>query len=241
MIEPDAEPVDHVECGSGGEEAAVEYEVLSGMSAADQARFLGRCSLQHHLRGDVVLREGDAGETFHLIESGRVSLHVATHTGETAMLSVLSAGQAFGEMALVGPRPRTATVVALEDLATRVMSRALFDELRRTHPGVDRLLVDILASRVDRLSRELTEALYLPVELRLARRLLALASVYRGDGEEVVLPLTQQDVAELVGATRPTVNLELNALADAGLLRLTRGRITIVDEPGLRQRAAGDG
>jgi CRP-like cAMP-binding protein len=119
------------------------------------------------------------------------------------------------------------------------MSERLFNELRRAHPAVDRLLIDILASRVDRLSRELTEALYLPVDLRLARRLLALASVYRDGDAPIVIPLTQQNIAELVGATRPTTNLELNALADAGALQLARGRVNILDIGLLRKRAEG--
>ncbi len=217
----------------------MDYEVLSSLTPADRAHVLGRCAEQHYARGDAIVREGEPGEKFHLIESGRVSLHVATHTGDSAMLSVLSPGQAFGEMALVGARRRTATAIALEDVTTRAMNRSLFDELRRTHPAVDRWLVDILASRVDRLSRELTEALYLPVDVRLARRLLNLSTVYRDGDAPAVIPLTQQDIAELVGATRPTVNLELNALADAGALRLERGRITIVDIAALHERAGG--
>lgn len=216
----------------------MDFEVLSSLSPEQREHILKRCSLQHYQRGDVILHEGDPGDQFHLIESGRVSLHVATHTGDSAMLSVLRAGQAFGEMALVGDRHRTATVIALEPVTTRVMSRALFEELRRSQPAVDRLLVEILASRVDRLSRELTEALYLPVEVRLARRLLALSGVYRTD-DDIVIPLTQQEVSELVGATRPTINLELNNLADAGAVKLERGRIKIVDLAALRERAEG--
>ena len=217
----------------------MEYEVLSNLNDTDRAHVLQRCTSRDFARGDVILREGEPGEHFHLIESGRVSLHVATLTGETAMLSLLRAGQAFGELALVGDRPRTATVVALEQVRILAMSRAVFDELRRDHPVVDRMLVEILASRVDRLSRELTEALYLPVEVRLARRLLALAAVYRSEAGPVVLPLTQQDIAELVGATRPTTNLELNILAESGIVQLARGRVTILDERALRERASG--
>jgi CRP/FNR family cyclic AMP-dependent transcriptional regulator len=217
----------------------VDFEVLESLPPAERERFLARCQVETFARGDVIMREGDHGEHFHLIETGRVSLHVTTPEGEIAMLSVLGAGQAYGEMALVGARLRTATVVALEDVRTRVLSRDLFEELRQHYPGVDRLLVDILASRVDRLSRELTEALYLPVEVRLARRLLALANVYRHGPGPVVVPLTQQDIAELAGAARPTVNLMLNDLAEAGVVRLERGRVTILDERALQQRAMG--
>jgi CRP/FNR family transcriptional regulator, cyclic AMP receptor protein len=174
-----------------------------------------------------------------LIESGRVALRITTPAGEVSTLSILVAGQAFGEMALVGNRPRTATAVALEPVTTLSMSRQLFTTLRQRYPAVNELLIDILASRVDRLSRQVAEASYLPVDARLARRLLTLAAVYRAGSGPAVLPVTQQDLAGLVGATRPTINVELNRLATNNLVRLRRGQITVLDEPGLHELAAG--
>jgi CRP/FNR family cyclic AMP-dependent transcriptional regulator len=218
----------------------VEYEVLESLPTAEREQILSRCSTQRFEAGAVLVQEGEHGDAFYLIESGRISLRVSTPAGEVSTLSVLGAGQAFGEMALVGDRPRTATAIALEPVTTRTMSRELFGALRRRHPGVDSLLVDILASRVDRLSRQLAEALYLPVEVRLARRLLALAGVYREKPGSVVVPLTQEDIAGIVGTTRPTANQMLKRLAAAGVIELSRGRITVVDERSLAQRAAGN-
>jgi CRP/FNR family cyclic AMP-dependent transcriptional regulator len=189
--------------------------------------------------GELICVEGEVGEDFHLIEAGRVALRIASPAGDITTLSILGRGQAFGEMALVGNRPRTATGVSLERVTTRIMSRQLFTTLRQQHPGVSERLIDILASRVDRLSRQLAEASYLPVDTRLARRLLMLADVYRDGSGAVVLPLTQQDLAGLTGATRPTINVELNRLAAKHLVRLSRGHVTILDEPGLDRLAAG--
>jgi CRP/FNR family transcriptional regulator, cyclic AMP receptor protein len=218
----------------------VAYEVLQSLPPAEREQVLAQCPTQRFHPGDAIVHEGEPGEVFYLIESGRVGLRITTPAGEVSTLSVLGAGQAFGEMALIGRRTRTAAAIALEPVTTRAMSRELFDSLRRRHPGLDGVLVDILASRVDRLSRQLAEALYLPVDVRLARRLLALVGVYRDSGAgPVVVPLTQEDIAGIVGATRPTVNQMLQRLVADDIIELGRGRITVVDERGLASRAAG--
>lgn len=211
--------------------------MLDSIPAVDRAALLDRCPVRSFRSGDIIVTEGETGDDFYLIEAGRVALRITTPAGEISTLSVLSAGQSFGEMALVAPRRRTATAVALEPVTTKVMSRRVFESLRLKYAGVDRILVDILASRVDRLSRQLAEALYLPVDVRLARRLLALAEVYRSAAGPVVLPLTQEDIAGIVGASRPTVNQILNRLADAKAVELRRGRVTVLDERALHTLA----
>lgn len=110
--------------------------------------------------------------------------------------------------------------------------------VRARHPGVDRMLVEILAVRVRRLSAHLVEALHVPVDRRVVRRLLALCRQY-GDGLDatVSLPLTQTELAELAGATRPTVNKVLRALQDGGAIALARGRIEVLDREALRRAA----
>jgi CRP-like cAMP-binding protein len=218
----------------------VDFEVLGDLSVAEQKLVLAQCVERQFSRGDTVVGEGDVGEEFFLIVSGRVALRVTTPAGEAVTLSVLGAGQAFGEMALVGNRRRTATAIALEPLTALAMSTASFESLRRRHPAVDRLLLDILASRVDRLSRELSEALYVPVETRLARRLLALGGIYRTPRGPTVLPLTQEDIAGIVGTSRPTVNQMLKRMANDGIVELGRGTVRIVDAARLRELADAD-
>lgn len=215
--------------------------MLASVPSAERASLLSQCVVRRHDTGELIVVEGEAGEDFYLIESGRVALRITTPDGDVNTLSILVAGQAFGEMALVGNRPRTATAVALEPVTTQSMSRQAFAMLRQQHPAVNELLIDILASRVDRLSRQIAEASYLPVDVRLARRLLTLAAVYHEGPGQAVLPITQQDLAGLVGATRPTINVELNRLAANNLVRLRRGLITILDARGLRELARSRG
>jgi CRP-like cAMP-binding protein len=128
-------------------------------------------------------------------------------------------------------------VVALEDTETLALRREQFERLRVQHPGIDRMLVEILAARVRRLSAHLIEALYVPVDKRVVRRLLVLCRQYGDGGAKVSVPLTQSELAEMAGATRPTVNKVLRTLEDAHVIVLSRGSVQVLDRAALRRHA----
>lgn len=219
----------------------MHWDLLSGLPDADRARVLAAMRPRRHARGRTVFREGDPGDCVHFIESGHAVVRVSTPAGERATLALLGPGQAFGEMALLRrSATRTAEVGALDDLATLALPRAVFLELCERYPAVERLLVGLLASRVDRLTRHLLEVSHLPVEGRVIRRLLEVARTHGGLGAppSTTLPLTQQDVADLAATTRPTVNAVLRELQAAGLLELTRGAVHLRDPAGLARRAS---
>lgn len=108
-------------------------------------------------------------------------------------------------------------------------------ELRTSHPAVDRLLIDVLAQRVRRLSDQLVEALYSPVEARVARRLLHAAERWGGAIDGTVVPLTQEDLAGMAGTTRPTVSRVVGQFVEMGLVTVSRGRVALVDTAGLKE------
>lgn len=190
-------------------------------------------------RDEVLFHEGDPGDQLLVIEKGRVAIRITTSLGDVATVTILGRGDVFGEQALLDPESRrTATAIALEPVEVRALHRDRFADLRRRHPSVDRMLVELLAGQVRRLSASLVEALYLPVERRVLRRLAELTDLYDEGAVPVVIPLRQDDVASLVGTTRPTVNRVLQSLVEAGLLRLSRGRIEVCDPSGLDRRAA---
>ena len=142
----------------------------------------------------------------------------------------------FGELALLQEHhTRTATVVALERAETVTLSRAVFAEARRSHPELVDVVTRLLAETVERLSQALLEAMYLGVDERVARRLVELAEIYRSGAERIVVPITQDELAGMAGTTRPTANLVLGRLAEAGAVRLERGRIEVIDLAVLRR------
>lgn len=210
----------------------VEWLLLSPVPPPVRQQVLAAARPRRFSRGEVVFHEGDPGDCLHLIQHGRMAIRVSTDSGETATLRILGPGDAFGELALVGPgirHLRTATVTALESASTLALSRTVFESLCARHPEVERLVISLLAERVDQLSQRLLEALYVGVDRRVYRRLIELADIYRSEAPDISVPLTQDDLAGLAGATRPTVNKVLQRLSANGILQLHRGSIQITD------------
>lgn len=215
------------------------WPLLAPLEADERERVLAAARPRRYARGEVVFHEGDPGESLHLVEDGRFAVRVSVPSGDTATLSVLGPGESFGELALLREsHERTATIVALEASRTLTLSRNDFLALRRSSPGVEQLLVETLAQRVDELSQALLEALYVGVDRRVIRRLIDLAKAYQVPDQVVVtIPITQDDLAGMAGATRPTVNQVLQRLAASGTVVLGRGRIELHDLPALRRRS----
>lgn len=216
----------------------VQWPILADLAEDDRARVLAATTRRSYARNEMIVHQGDPGGAFHLLAEGRVAVRVSTPEGEVVTLSVLGPGDFFGEQALLGTRhERTASVVALERVETCSMAGARFDQLRRANPSVEHLLVEVLAAQVRRLTTHLIEALYVPAEQRTLRRLIALLGRYRGRGEPLVIPITQEDLATMAGTTRSTVNRVLRTMEDAGALRLSRGQIEVLSVGALRRRA----
>ena len=207
----------------------MEWQILSSLDEASRRRVLGHSRRRRFRRREVIFHEGDPGDSLHLLASGHVAVRVSTPLGDVATLRVLGPGDFFGELAIISEAPRNASVVALEAAETLSLYRSDIEELRRDHRDVDRLLLAAAAAEIRRLSSQLLDALYVPVPKRLARRLVELASLYEEASAPIVLPLTQEDLAELAGTSRPTVNKVLQNLEEAGALTVSRGRVTVLD------------
>ncbi|HUP85776.1 MAG TPA: Crp/Fnr family transcriptional regulator [Acidimicrobiales bacterium] len=216
----------------------MRWSFLEGVPEEDRRRLLAATHRRRFARREVLFHEGDPGDTVHLLDRGRVAVRITTPLGDVATLRVRGAGSVIGELALLGAvSRRTATVIALEKTETLSLHRDQFAELRAQHPTVDDFLVNVLAEEVARLSGLLVEALYVPVDVRVVRRLVELVADYQ-DGESAVeIPLTQEDLASLAGTSRATVNRVVGEAGKAGLVELRRGRIIVLDPDRLAARA----
>jgi CRP-like cAMP-binding protein len=216
----------------------MKWSIFDGIPDAEVQRVLSIARRRTFARGEVVFHADDPADTLHLIAQGRFAARVQTAVGDTAILTVLGPGELFGEVALLGPEQRrSATIEALEAGETRSIFRDDFERLRREHPGVSEVLIAILISEVKRLSRHLLEALYVPSDKRVLRRLVELSAVYgAGGGESVAIPLRQEDLAGLAGTSRATVNRVLREEEAKGSVALGRGRITVIDAAALERR-----
>ena len=194
------------------------------MAVAQQRRFR---------RGQVVFHDDDPADALHLVVSGHFAVRVTVPTGDTVLLAIVGAGDAFGELALVSDSRRGATIQAFSDGETLALHRDAFEALRRARPQVDRSLAVILAERLRRLNDLVLEAHYVDAEVRVRRRLLELGEAFAG-----TVPLTQEEIAQTAGTSRATVNRVLREEEAAGAVELGRGRTTITDAAALRTRAA---
>lgn len=220
-------------------EAGTGPSLLDVLPDDRRREVLQRARRRKFKRGEVVFHEGDLGDALHVIEKGHVLIRVSTPIGEVATLTVLGKGECFGEGALLSTDSRrTASAIAVEAAETLAIPGSEFERLRSEHPVVERMLTAALAAQVRRLSTHLVEALYVPAERRLLRRLDQAATSYATDpAAPVTVPLTQDDLATMAGTSRPTANRVLKAAEDEGYVALGRGRIEVLDRERLRHNA----
>ena len=215
---------------------ATQWPILNVLSDDERRSLMRVARRRKFARNEVIFHEGDPGDTLHLVAQGHVAIRVTTPLGDVATVRVLRAGEFFGELAVVLPAPRNATAVAVDAAETLAVHRSEFEALRDRHPAMQHVLVDALVSEVRRLAVQLLDALYVPVEKRVWRRLAELAQVF-SDGENVTIPLTQEELAQVVGTTRPTMNRLLREGEAAGIVQVSRRRVEVTDLAALSRRA----
>ncbi|MCY4726434.1 Crp/Fnr family transcriptional regulator [Nocardioides sp. STR2] len=214
------------------------WRLLEPLRPEDREAFLALTHRRTFARDEVLCHEGDPADSLHLVERGHLAVRGTLPSGAAATFTVLSPGDYFGELALMRTdRRRTATVTALEESQTLAVAGTAFNRLCQNNPDIERLLSTLLADRIDLLSRRLLETLYETLDRRVHRRLLDLADAYGGSDGAVTIPLSQAQLADLVGATRPPVNQVLKRLADRNVVRLGRSRIEVLDRAELRRRS----
>jgi CRP/FNR family transcriptional regulator, cyclic AMP receptor protein len=208
----------------------MQWALFDGLASESVERMLAAARRVRLSRGEIMFHEGDRAESVYLIESGKVAARISTPDGALVTVAVLGPGSAVGELALLGDdERRTATVQAVEPVVALALLRRDFTELRRQYPSITEFLVTSLAATVRRLDAQLVEAFHLPAETRIRRRLHALAQVYDRGSRIIEIDLTQEELAQLAGTTRPTLNRVLREEERRGTLQLRRGRIVILD------------
>jgi CRP-like cAMP-binding protein len=161
-----------------------------------------------------------------------------TSLGDIVTVIVFGAGDAAALVGAYATDPYfTTTGVALEATETLAIRADEFTEIRRRLPAVNEAVVRFLADRTLALADQLVEALYVPADTRVLKRLAVLCGLYDRGDDEVVIPLTQEDLAGLAGVTRPTVNRVLKKEERRGTLRISRGSITVADKERLATRS----
>lgn len=191
-------------------------------------------------RGASVFHEGDQGDQLYVIVTGKIKLGRTSPDGRENLLAVLGPGELFGEMALFDPSPRNATATAVSETRLAGLRHENLRKAIQASPDVSLQLLQALARRLRRTNDSLADLVFSDVPGRVAKALLDLADRFgrpTTDGILVAHELTQEELAQLVGASRETVNKALAEFVQRGWLRLEARAVVILDLQRLRQRS----
>ncbi|MGH1561160.1 Crp/Fnr family transcriptional regulator [Mumia sp. DW29H23] len=191
-------------------------------------------------RGEVLFHEGDEGDRLYIVTDGKIKLGRSSADGRENLLAILGPGQMFGELSLFDPGPRSATATAVTDSELTSLSHDDLTKWLNDHPNVSRALLGQLASRLRRTNDVVADLVFSDVPGRVAKALIDLSQRFgrkADDGIHVHHDLTQEELAQLVGASRETVNKALADFAMRGWVRLEPRSVVIIDPERLSKRA----
>jgi CRP-like cAMP-binding protein len=179
-------------------------------------------------RGQILFSRGSEGANLYLVAAGRVRLAVTTSDGRELSVRHAAAGDLLGEIAMLDGRPRSADAVALTEGTAYSLARADFDRLAGAYPQLNQAVVAFLCRRLRDTTDQLEGIALYPIEVRLARFLLvALGGRLALAGKRVPLDIefSQSELAQLLAASRPKVNVALGVLEAEGAIKRTADRL----------------
>jgi CRP/FNR family transcriptional regulator, cyclic AMP receptor protein len=226
-----------VEDAEGVLRRAPLFEGLDDESARALRRQMSEVKLS---RGDHLFLEGQDGDRLYVVLDGKIKLTRAANDGRENLISVIGPGEMFGELSLFDPRPRTSTASAVTDAALAALAHDALRPWLLERPEVSMHMLQALARRLRRANEVNADLVFTDVPGRVAKNLLDLADRFGEqdrDGLHVHHDLTQEELAQLVGASRETVNKALADFAARGWLQISARSVLILDAERLRRRA----
>jgi CRP/FNR family cyclic AMP-dependent transcriptional regulator len=191
-------------------------------------------------RGDVLFREGDRGERLYVIGEGKIKLGLTSVDGRENLLAILGPGEMFGELSLFDPGPRTATATAVAETQLIALGHEDLSSFLQVRPAVATTMLAALARRLRRTNEALSDLVFTDVPGRVAKALLDLSNRFGRASEDGILvahDLTQEELAQLVGASRETVNKALADFATRGWIKLEARAVVLLDIERIQRRA----
>ena len=214
-----------------------EVEVFAGLEAKELDQIAQVAVPRSYDRGEVIFREGDAGDTCYVVKSGSVSVMREHQDGRVIALAELRPGQIFGELAMFDQETRSATVETLEPTTTVALLSGDVQRILREHPDIGVKMLAALASRLRTANERLLQQSFQTVAGRVASALLTqvIARQAEGAGEsDILVKATQAEIAQLAGTSRESASRFLATLEREGVVSLGRGKTTVHEPARLR-------
>ena len=187
-----------------------------------------------------IFLEGDPSETLYFLKEGRVKIIRIDESGKEITLTLLEPGEIFGELGLFDSTPRETTAIALEDSLICTMHRHDFEQMMANKPGVSFKLNKLMGIRLRHIENRIQELLFRDVPSRLARLLLRLVAQHPREmkkGLRINIKLSQQELANLIGATREMTSSTLNIFKKQNLINIESKYIYILNSNELKKIA----
>lgn len=222
------------------EEAFLQAPLFAALDPEGAAALRASLVARDLAKGEVIFSEGQPGDQMYVIVEGKVKLGQSSSDGRESLLGVLGPGEMFGELSLFDPGLRTSTATALTDSIVLALGN---DQLRpwlSGRPEVGAALLQALARRIRRTNEAMADLVFSDVPGRVAKALMELGEKFgevTPDGLLVTHDMTQEELAQLVGASRETVNKALADFAQRGWIRLESRQVLILDVERLGKRA----
>jgi CRP-like cAMP-binding protein len=189
-------------------------------------------------KNETLFVKGDPGDSFFGVQQGNIKIVTTSPNGKEVTLNIIEEGQFFGEIAMLDGLDRTADAIAMSKTELLVIQRRDFIPFLEKHPKLCIQVMQLLCHRVRLTSEMVEDAAFLPLDGRLAKRLLNLADLYGedqpGGGVLIGLNLPQHELARMMGTSRESVNKQLQVWRNNGWIELARGKVTIKDHDALQ-------
>lgn len=193
-------------------------------------------------RGTTIVSKGDPGNSLIAVISGTVKISVTSPDGRSAILNLIGPGEIFGEVAILDGHARTADATANTNCEIYVIDRRDFIPFVRSQPALAMKFIELLCTRLRWTSDQVEEVILQNLPGRLASALLRLTEKHKLAPAGRTIAVTQQEISEMVGMTRESINKQLRAWADRKFVRLEHGAIVVLDAGSLQAivEAGGD-
>lgn len=216
-----------------------EVDIFADLSAAEMEAIAAAAPMREYAPGELLYSPPQPMETLFILKQGRVRIFRVSADGRALTTAIITPGTIFGEMLLLGQQMHDNFAEALDKVIVCVMSRSDVQRLLLSDARIAARISEILGHRVSQLERRLSDTVFKSVPQRIATTLCLLADEEqrRPLGRGLQVSLTHEQVAALAGTSRETTTKVLNEFAEQGLLRLGRGKFTILDLPRLSTEA----
>lgn len=217
-----------------------ETPLLASLPAEDRTAIVTNFVRRTYPRGETIFRTGDPGTHLYLIESGRVKITRVSPDGREALVAIIGQGEIFGELSLFDAGLRTADARTMEPTVLQALSHDVFRRYVLGHPEIAWQMFKILAMRLRAADETIQDVVFFDVPGRVARRLLDLAQRHGrevdGGALRIDVPITQEEIAQMIGASRESVNKALGSFIERGWVALDERIYTVRNPEALRSR-----